>query len=997
MLKYGIDQGTFGNYLLARAAPSRNQHLRDKVKRLEKEAKELTGTAKVNAINDIKDVYLNKDGTVKHSGISDQAAYDQITELEKDQNFVNFANEALDPYYNMNKESISMLRNASMIRESTQLDGVQQGISEYDRMVGAMSKIDLANTNSDFNFAGSKVKLSDPKYSYSPMQGFEGETEAFFDAERAWEELGKGQNSSGKGWDQPKSVFLQDGAFGRYAGTKGPNPDSVLANAINQFFDSAIRSHKNEVSQSFGEMFQLMKSIAYPDSEDTYEPNDPELKIAHGMMSKLPEEQKKKIKEEFDEIFEQDFQKTAEKNMYTLETTKDGLDNEIVAKRKKLNAEFKQDPLVFVYRKDGAPQFIKFKNTTKGTRMARSMKNLKYESLPSVLKYFNKITRFMAQMFTSMNPAFIIPNFFRDLGTAFIHLTEDDKKKLVKDVFKFKNLKWIKSIAQAELYISQGKDPMKELNITPTQKLKGQTEDQYAQAILKRGNKIEMYAYAKRNGAKIGYVRHDTVPELIRNIKKETGKSEGATKRRLKNVLSYVDAANTGVENSVRMSTFWAAIKNGYTPQESATMSRNVTVDFNQKGELTQAFGSLYVFFGAAVNSTHRFMTTLNRRSPAERATLIGGIATASFLVATFNRLMDDDEDEAVPDYDTISSYKRDTNLIMPIPAGLPGFFNDKKDTGYFSMPLPLGYNLFWSMGQVVADTFANNYGGIRGGSGVMEGANRLLESSMNAFNPVGGASIATIGTPTFVTPIIELWANKNFMGREIRYKDDQFGVPEPGHMQDPKSTPAHWNALSKGLNEFFGGNDVIKGSLSGAFGAKNPLMYDQDSDIKFDISGNQFKHMFYGYLGGPGQLLDTAFGGLFSAVKGKASIDNVGQVPIINRFMRGTTYGSHTRELYYNLRDTVKTAESAVKDAKKISPKAYSLVNNDLRPLLSINSQLKAFEAQKNKFSRLKSKVESASNLTDAQKTQRIADIEEKELNMMVKVIKKAQSLGIS
>jgi len=1003
MLKYGIDQGTFGNYLLARAAPSRNQHLRDKVKRLQKEAEGLTGTERQTALKDIQEVYLNEDGTIKDSGISDQAAYNLITEYENNSktgaNFVNFLNEALDPYYNMNKESISMLREASMIRESTQLDGVQEGLSEYDRMVGAMSKIDLANPNSDFNFAGSKVKLSDPKYSYSPMQGFEGETEAFFDAERAWEELGKGQNSSGKGWDQPKSELLRDPAFGRVKGTRGPNPDSVLANAINQFFDSAIRSHKNEVSRSFGEMFQLMRSIAYPDRENPYEPNDPELKIAYGQMSKLPEEQKKKIKEEFDEIFEQDFNETSEKNTLKFddEYVTDGNTGEFVAKRKTLNAKFKQDPLVFVYRVNGTPMFIKFKNTTKGTRMARSMKNLKYESLPSVLKYFNKITRFMAQMFTSMNPAFIIPNFFRDLGTAFIHLTEDDKKKLVKDVFKFKNLKWIKSIAQAELYISQGKGPMKALNIKETERLKGQTEAQYAQAILKRGNKIEMYAYAKRNGAKIGYVRHDTVPELIRNIKKETGKSEGATKRRLKNVLSYVDAANTGVENSVRMSTFWAAIKNGYTPQESATMSRNITVDFNQKGELTQAFGSLYVFFGAAVNSTHRFMTTLNRRSPAERATLIGGIATASFLVATFNRLMDDDEDEAVPDYDTISSYKRDTNLIMPIPAGLPGFFNDKKDTGYFSMPLPLGYNLFWSMGQVVADTFANNYGGIRGGSGVMEGANRLLESSMNAFNPVGGASIATIGTPTFVTPIIELWANKNFMGREIRYKDDQFGVPEPGHMQDPKSTPAHWNALSKGLNEFFGGNDVIKGSLSGAFGAKNPLMYDQDSDIKFDISGNQFKHMFYGYLGGPGQLLDTAFGGLFSAVKGKASIDNVGQVPIINRFMRGTTYGSHTRELYYNLRDTVKTAESAVKDAKKISPKAYSLVNNDLRPLLSINSQLKAFEAQKNKFSRLKSKVESASNLTDAQKTQRIADIEEKELNMMVKVIKKAQSLGIS
>ena len=602
----------------------------------------------------------------------------------------------------------------------------------------------------------------------------------------------------------------------------------------------------------------------------------------------------------------------------------------------------------------------------------------------------------MAQMFTSMNPAFIIPNFFRDIGTAFIHLTEDDKKVLIKDVFKMKNLKWITSIGKAELLISQGKDPMK--GRIRTEKQKGQTEDEYAQAILKRGDKIEMYAYAKRNGAKIGYVRHDTVPELIRNIKKETGKSEGATKRRLKYALSYVDAANTGVENSVRMSTFWAAIKNGYTPQESATMSRNITVDFNQKGELTQAFGSLYVFFGAAVNSTHRFMTTLNRRSPAEQKLLIGGIATASFVVAMFNRMLDDDEDEAVPDYDTISSYKRDSNLIIPLPAGLPEFFNDKKDTGYFSIPLPLGYNLFWGMGQVIADVAANNWGEVRGGSGVLEGSRRLLESSMNAFNPIGGASIATIGTPTFVTPIIELWANKNFMGRQIRYGDDKFsGMEAPGHMQDPKSTPAHWNALSKGINEFFGGDDVVKGSLAGALGNQSPLMYDQDSDIKFDISGNQFKHLAYGYLGGPGQLLDTAFGGLFSAAKGKASIDNVGQVPIVNRFLRGTTYGSHTRDLYYSLRTTVKTAEKAVKDAKNINSRTYGLVNNQLRPMLSMSGQVRTFEAQKNKFRRLKAKVESASNLTEAQKMQRVADIEEKELNMMVKVIKKAQSLGIS
>ena len=109
-----------------------------------------------------------------------------------------------------------------------------------------------------------------------------------------------------------------------------------------------------------------MRSIAYPDREEPYEPSDPELRIAYGQMSKLPEEQKKKIKEEFDEIFEQDFNETQKKNTLTFsdEYVSDGNTGEFVAKRKTLNAKFKQDPLVFVYRVNGTPEFIKFKNTT---------------------------------------------------------------------------------------------------------------------------------------------------------------------------------------------------------------------------------------------------------------------------------------------------------------------------------------------------------------------------------------------------------------------------------------------------------------------------------------------------------------------------------------------------------------------------------------------------------------------------------------------------------
>ena len=46
------------------------------------------------------------------------------------------------------------------------------------------------------------------------------------------------------------------------------------------------------------------------------------------------------------------------------------------------------------------------------------------------------------------------------------------------------------------------------------------------------------------------------------------------------------------------------------------------------------------------------------------------------------------------------------------------------------------------------------------------------------------------------------------------------------------------------------GGSDDVKGSLAGMLGG-NPLMYNDDDDLKFDISGNEMKHILYGYLGG--------------------------------------------------------------------------------------------------------------------------------------------------
>ena len=886
-----------------------------------------------------------------------------------------------------------------------------QNVDELEAMKKAASRFDFKGGKPDKYGNSYKSKLGiEDNYSYSPLQGFEGETEQFFDQEEAWEDFGSRSTGSGKGFDQPKGTFILTGAFGRKGdGVKsyGPNPDTVLANAINQHTSAMIRAKKNEVSQSFGDMYALLYSVIYPNKEpqagssEFFNPVDPgmpaELRETFEVLEKIREPENKalldELTSEFNKIFDKPFEGSETQMAYELQKDDVGFaDAKIALVRRTLNNTFKNDPTVFTFRRDGNPHFIRFNSKTQeGLRMADAMKNLRYQAMPPILGGFNVGTRLMAKMFTSANLAFIIPNFVRDLATARIHLTEDHKRTLVKETFKVKNLSgFMKAIWKAEDSIKKGVNPNTKPEVEKVLALGDPKK------ILESGNREAMYQYYKAQGGKVDMFRHPTMVEKIKEIQKSLKGKDGWTKQSWKNFWDYIDTANTAVENSIRASTFWAAIKDGRGPDEAAVIARNVTVDFNQKGNLTQAFGSLYVFFGASMNSIDRFFTTFTRRTPRERAKLIGAIAGAAFILNILNRLMDDDEDEEMPDYDTISSYKRDTNAILPLPAGLPEFFQDEKDTGYFSLPLPLGYNLFWTLGQVMGDMFAKNVFG-RGGASLVEATTRFTDSALSAFNPVGGSSgLAVALTPTPFVPLIELYANKNFMGNAIRYPDRPFEVPKPGHMQDPKGTPEHWNKLSKAINKFVGGSDDVKGSLAGMFGS-NPLYHNSAEDIKFDISGNQMRHAVLGYLGGPGQMADALFGSLFSIGSGKPSIENVNDIPIINRFMRATTYGMATRDTFYSMREAIKNAEAATKSAKMISPKVYTTALNDNKKLLQLSSQISAFDKQKNKMRRLKKQIESSKALSDNQKTQRVDELQKKELTLMIAVIKKAQALGIS
>jgi hypothetical protein len=155
-------------------------------------------------------------------------------------------------------------------------------------------------------------------------------------------------------------------------------------------------------------------------------------------------------------------------------------------------------------------------------------------------------------------------------------------------------------------------------------------------------------------------------------------------------------------------------------------------------------------------------------------------------------------------------------------------------------------------------------------------------------------------------------------------------------------------------------------------------------------------EHLALGYTGGPGQIINWMFGsGIFPMFDSESRVDiGINQTPIVNRFIRNTTYGTRSKRDYYNAREAVLTAKSELENAKGVG--AAAEVRKIREKYLNLLPAVKNMDGTRSKIRRAKEKIESSSKLTDEQKLQRIEELEKKELDMIIEVNKKAQKLGI-
>lgn len=438
---------------------------------------------------------------------------------------------------------------------------------------------------------------------------------------------------------------------------------------------------------------------------------------------------------------------------------------------------FKNRDNVLLTRINGKDHYIIFnERDERAMRMATAMKNLDMDNLGRVLSLVGKATRYLSSINTQYNPVFGVINLIRDAQGALINLSSTPLAGEQKRVLGYTKdalvgiYKDIRSHRAGKVPSSKWAALFEEF-----QKEGGQTgyRDQYANAEA----------------------RAEAIKAELEQFK------EGKAKQFTRGLIGWLSDYNETMENAVRLAAYKAAKEKGMSNQQAASLAKNITVNFNRKGQMATQVGALYAFFNASVQGTARIAETLFeqhggdiknvRLSKKGKQIVLGGIMLGSMQALLLAAAGYDDDEPP--------EFVRERNLILPIGDGK-----------YLTLAMPLGLHVIPGIGRIATEFV------LSGGKDPLKRIAAFGSMFADAFNPVGSAgwSLQTI-TPSVVDPFAALAENKDFTGKEIYREDFNKLNPTPGHAR-AKDVATIWSRyISEALNFMTGGTEFKPGLIS--------------------------------------------------------------------------------------------------------------------------------------------------------------------------------------
>ena len=494
--------------------------------------------------------------------------------------------------------------------------------------------------------------------------------------------------------------------------------------------------------------------------------------------------------------------------------------------------------------------------------LAGQYRRMGTEQMGRIIEAGKSLNRWLSKVYTGYNPEFFVKNVVRDLFAGTINLTADQGGKVAAKALSH----WPKAGAAMFRFALTGKAPAGEY-----------------------GKALQRYRAAggSTGAAYMGDLERqaDTLTELYENYTgamaamqegKPVKAAKIATRKLLGGLAHWFEVWNQAGENAFRLATFMAMEDAGKTVAQSASMAKNVTVNFNRKGELTPQLGGLYLFFNPGVQGTARLWQSMFGKDTKHKKlawALVGAAAGAAFALALMNRWIDEDEWEAIPDS------VKDRNLII--------FLGGKR---HITIPMPYGFSFFVSM--------ANRLDSVMHGESAEKASIRLASSLFENFSPVGNP----IGDdPKLENTLLLLPTALKILALPAANMTDFGGPMRPEYREDQPDNEKMWRGTRGSLY------DKAAQGLSSLAGSP------YEDNFWNDVSPETIKYLVRTLTGGTGSFMADSASLLNVLASGSAP--DVSEVPLVRSGMRESTV-KDARARFHELGNEAKEHVAAWKRA---------------------------------------------------------------------------------
>lgn len=530
--------------------------------------------------------------------------------------------------------------------------------------------------------------------------------------------------------------------------------------------------------------------------------------------------------------------------------------------------------------------------------LARQIKGIEAGSMHRFIMAMAGFTHTYARLSTTMNfPIFPIRNFLRDvpLGLARAYVLNDPGTvtHLVKNLGAA--LKGVYAVAG-----DSGKVP--------------DPGDNSVQAYWMR-RALQM----KRMGATVSFTSLPAAEEIKSHFSSDMKKYEKSISGRARMMASqFADGVirmNETIETGLRLAYFDKLMLDAESKVQSTDMTgkkhpedllapatisqisrktRELTADFQQKGEIATWMGALYPFFNASLRGGKAVADLFVElgRGNKKAAKLFASLVAIGLMEDLLNSILSgDDDDDGITNYDSQKEWRRRQSFTVPIAGTQKSII----------MPMTYGLSVPMNLGKLMGSAS-------RGRTDATAFATEMAMAVFESTDPLGGsATFMQDASPLFLDWFVQVAENKNWDGEKIypeRFPGQEW-IPNSGIANKDDSAMA--KTIAEGINYATGGDRLNKGMLSKTpFGDITPYPGALDAFAQW-------------IGGGIGRVIYNTVGTAKAAVEGKP----IERVPLVSAFVSSPQKSFAVGRFYeqYKGLKAIKSQLSTVKaDARRES-----------------------------------------------------------------------------